>query len=313
MLEFRIVSAKDKDLDILTSMKLVTMIDDDMDQKLSHEEKNKIKKSINQNVELNCSSYKMIYINKTIAGAYLVIPYDDGYIIDQLFLFEEYRHKGLGTQIIEKLKKEYDSLYAWSYKDNSKALNLFMKLGFNVINSGRTLILKYDKIYEAIKDKLADIKLGYKDKNGNSCGNFRSDFKEMFYLQSPKQLLESKIGCCFDQVELERELVNKAGGESRSYFISYPDDEKDISHTFLIYKDAKKYYWIENAWYKYKGLHIYDSKEELFDDVLHKFVDTIPDGDFNKVKLYAYDKPRFGINYIKFLSNCVNGRSIKIK
>ena len=55
MLDLKVVSAKDKDLDILTSMKLVTMIDDDMDKKLSFTEKNKIKKSINQNVELNCS------------------------------------------------------------------------------------------------------------------------------------------------------------------------------------------------------------------------------------------------------------------
>ena len=309
MLEYRVVNAKDKDLDILTSMKLVTMIDDDMDQKLSYAEKN----TINQNVELNCTAYKMIYVEKSIAGAYLVIPYDDGYIIDQLFLFEEFRNQGIASSIIEKLKKEYDPLYAWSYKDNFMALTLFKKQGFHTISNGRTLVLKYDKVYENVKDKLVDIKLGYKDKNGNTCGNFRWDFKEMYSLQSPKQLLESKIGCCFDQVELERELVNKAGGESRSYYISYPDDDYDISHAILIYKDSKKYYWLENAWLKYKGLHIYDTKEELFDDVLHKFVATIPNGDFNKVKLYAYDKPRSGINFIKFLSNCINGRSIKIK
>ena len=312
MLDLKITSAKDKDLDILTSMKLVTMIDDDMDKKLSFTEKNKIKKSINQNVELNCSNYKMILVDKKIAGAYLAIPYEDGYMVDEIFLFDEYRNKGIGTRIINKLKKDLEPLYIWVYKENTKALELFKRLGFNVISSGRTLILKYDKIYESIKDKLTDIKLGYIDKQGNVYGGFRYDFKDNFYLQSPKQLMESKIGSCFDQVELERELVNKAGGESRSYFIFYPDEEYDMSHSILVYKDGRNYYWLENAWVRYKGLHIYDSKEELFKDVIEKFVSTIPKGELNKVKLYMYDKPRYGINYIKLLQQCINSRSIRI-
>ncbi len=312
MLDIKIVGAKDKDLDILTSMKLVTMIDEEMDKKLSYAEKNKIKKSINQNVELHCSSYKMIYIDKKIAGAYLTIPYEDGFMIDEIFLFDEYRNKGIGTKIIEKLKKEIEPLYIWVYKDNVRAYQLFHRLGFNTISNGRTLIMKYDKVYESIRDKLTDIKLGYRDKAGNIYGNFRYDFKDNFYLQSPKQLLEGKIGSCFDQVELERELVTKAGGECRSYFLFYPDEEMDISHAILVYKDQRNYYWLENSWFRYKGLHIYDSKEELFDDVIHKFVSTIPGGEYNKIKLYVYDKPRYGINYIKLLSNCINGRSIRI-
>ena len=44
MLDFKIVDAKEKDIEILTSMKMVTMIDDDMDKILSYAEKEKIKK-----------------------------------------------------------------------------------------------------------------------------------------------------------------------------------------------------------------------------------------------------------------------------
>ena len=39
MLDYKIVDAKDKDVDILTSIKLVTMIDDEMDKVLSYNEK----------------------------------------------------------------------------------------------------------------------------------------------------------------------------------------------------------------------------------------------------------------------------------
>ena len=47
---------------------------------------------------------------------------------------------------------------------------------------------------------------------------------------------------------------------------------------------------------------MYDSKDDLFDDVLNKFISTIPDGDIKKIKMYMYDKPRAGINYTKYIN-----------
>ena len=313
MLDYKVVDAKEKDIDILTSIKLVTMIDDEMDKVLSYNEKTKIRKSVDKNIERTCELYKVIYVDNKIAGAYLVLPYDDGYIVDEIYLFEEYRNNGIGTKIMNDLIEEYRTLYIWVYKNNINAIRLFEKLGFMLITSGRTMIFKYDGVYNSIKDKLTDIKIGYKDKNGELCSGFNSMFKENYYLQTPKSLLESKVGLCFDQVELQRELITKLDVDCRTYFINYPDDKMDYSHSFLIYKDAKKYYWMENAWLKHRGLHMYDSKDDLFDDVLSKFVDTIPNGDIKKVKMYMFEKPRAGINYSKYLSHCINGRSVKVK
>jgi hypothetical protein len=47
--------------------------------------------------------------------------------------------------------------------------------------------------------------------------------------------------------------------------------------------------------------------------VLSKFVETIPDGDIKRIKMYMFDKPRAGVNYTKYLSHCLNGRSVKVK
>lgn len=313
MENFKVISAKDKDLDLLTSIKLVTMLDDEMDKKLSFSEKEKIKKSIHQNVEMNCLSYKIIQVDNKIVGAYLVIPYEDGYIIDEIYLFSEYRNKGIATQIINKLKKKYIPLYTWVYKNNEEARKLFEKLDFYLIQEGRTNILKYEMVYGNIKDKLNSIILGYRDYNGKFYSGFQSNFKETFYLQSPRQLGDSKIGTCFDQVEFIRDFIHKMDYQVRSYFFYYPSDEEDISHAILVYKDSKRYYWIENAWYKYKGLHIYNNKDELLEDVANKFVDTINDGDIKKLKIYSYEKPRYGINYVKFMANIISGHSIRIK
>lgn len=308
MLDYKLVDAQFKDSDILVSIKLVTMIDDEMDKVLSYTEKNKIRKSVDINVERTCESYKIIYVGKKIAGAYLTLPYEDGIIIDEIYLFEEFRNKGIGTDIIKKIQKENPDLYVWVYKNNKKAIDLFERLGFRVISNGRTQIMKYDKVYINIKDKLDGIKLGYRDKEGNFYSGFKYNFKDIYYLQSPKQLLESKVGCCFDQVELERELVSKLNVDCRTYYMMYPDDDIDYAHTFLIYKDSKKYYWLENAWLKYKGVHVYDSKDELFEDIVSKFVNTIPNGSINRVKLFMYDKPRAGLNYTKLLSHFINSK-----
>jgi hypothetical protein len=256
----------------------------------------------------------MIYVDKVCAGAYTTINYLDGEMIDQIYLFKEYRNKGIGTKIINKLKKKVKNLYVWVYVNNKDAIRLFRNLGFiTASDGGRTIILKYDSINSGVMQEMEHIKIGYVDKNGKRYLNPTVRFRDEYYLQSGKEVLESGIGLCFDQVELERELVSKLDVECRTYFITYPDDKMDYSHSFLIYKDAKKYYWIENAWLKYRGLHMYDSKDDLFDDVLSKFVRTIPDGDVKRIKMYMFDKPRAGINYTKYLSHCLNGRNIKVK
>ncbi len=313
MLEYREVDAKEKDIDILTSIKLVTMIDDEMDVALSYAEKDKIKRNIQKNIELTYDKYKMIYIDNTIVGAYAVLPYEDGSMIDQIYIFDDYRCHNIGKRIVEKLKKEITILYVWVYKSNKRAIKFFQRLGFLAESTGRTLIMKCDNIYEHMMDKMEGIKLGYRDQEGRYIASFDSDFKDNFYLQRPVQLLASKVGTCFDQVELERELLSSYGVESRTYLLTYPDDKYDIAHSFLIYKDNKHYYWVENSWYKYKGLHIYDSKNDLLEDVMHKFVQTIDDGRISEVKLYMYDKPVFGTNYIKFFKHCLNSKLMKVK
>ena len=311
MVDFKLVNAKEKDIEILTSMKLVTMVDDEMDKKLSYKEKNKIKENIVANIENTYKNYKMIMVDKIVIGAYVVVDYLDGSMLDQLYLFKEYRNQGIGTKIIYKLIKSIRKLYVWVYANNHDALSFFRNFGFiTEADGGRTIILKYDSIYSGVTKMLEDIQIGYLDKDGNKCIGFLDEFKENYCLQGSRELLNSKIGLSFDQVELERDLVSKMDVIVSTYFILYPENE--ASHSFLIYKDHNKYYWLEHAWFKYRGIHEYDSKNDLLVDVIGKFVNTIPNGDVSKVKLYKFDKPKKGINYIRYLSNAVNGKTIKI-
>ena len=289
------------------------MIDDVMDKKLAYQEKIKIKNNISLNIQENYKNYKLIYIESKIIGAYALINYLDGFMIDELYLFSEYRNQGIGTQIINELIEKNRKLYIWVYKDNVLALKLFRGLGFTTATeSERLLILKYDSVYVKVVEELAKIRLGYIDKNKNKHIKCGYDFKAIYVLQSSDQVAENKIGLCFDQVEYERELISKMNISNRTYFIMYQDSDVGPAHAFLIFKDNNKYYWFENAWFKYRGIHEYDTKEEALLDVKYKFIATLDSYTESKLRIYEFDKPRSGINYVKYIGNAMNGRVIKV-
>ena len=306
MIDYKVCNARQKDIELLTSIKMVTMLDDELDKKLSFDEKEKIKNNIVLNIEQNYKNYRIIYVDQEIAGAYAVIPYEDGQMIDEIYLFEEYRNKGIGSDIITNLVVNCRYLYVWINKNNIDAIRLFERLCFKKVSSGRTLIYRYDYIENKVLNNL-DIKYGYRDKNGKCFIEPNKNFKEDYYLQSPKDVINSKMGYVFDQVELERFLLDSIGIDNRSYFMIYNSSDNEMSHSFIVFKDYNKYYWLENSWIKYRGVHEYEDKEELLDDVIKKFISTIKDGDINKLRLYQFNKPNYGINYNKYVKNCLNG------
>jgi RimJ/RimL family protein N-acetyltransferase len=304
MLDYKIINSRDNDVEIITSMKLVTMIDDEMDKILSYEEKDKIKKNIDRNINLTYINYKMIIVNDRVAGAYVLVPYKDGEMIDQIYLFPEYRNNGIGTEIINNLKNSVNNLYVWMYKNNTGAIRLFERLGF-VVNkeTERNIFMKYD-FSMLLTELMEEVKFGYVDEYGNKYINFHDKFKEEYYLQSPSELATSGIGIAMDRVEYAREVLVNRNIDCRTYLMMNSSTDDEASHVFLIYKDEKYYYWYEHSWLKYKGIHKYKSKEELFRDVLTKYAKVI-NVDKNDVKLLIYDRPKYGINYTKFIKHCI--------
>ena len=100
------------------------------------------------------------------------------------------------------------------------------------------------------------------------------NFYNFYYLLSPEELLHSKCGVCWDQVELERKLFNDANINCDTYFIYIDDNENLPSHTFLIFQLNDKYYWFEHSWYDMKGIHEYNNIKALLNDVKNKFIDS---------------------------------------
>ena len=155
-----------------------------------------------------------------------------------------------------------------------------------------------------IMELMNSITYGFKDKDGKNIleTNFKKwdeEFDQFYYLQTPEELIASKCGVCWDQVELERKLFLDKNVQIKTYFIYIATEDMLPSHTFLTYEKDKKYYWFEHSWGKYRGIHEYDSEMELLLDIKEKFMNEYNDNGGN-VYIYEYQKPKNHITCEEF-------------
>lgn len=141
---YNIVSANNNDIDYLKEAKLFNIYS--FAHNLKEEEIKKINNYVDNNIPKEINDYKIIKLNDKRIGCYLVIKKDDGVLLDEIFLDENYRNKGIGSSIISKIFKTNNIVYLWVYKDNIKAINLYKKLGFNVVKETEIrYYMKYSK------------------------------------------------------------------------------------------------------------------------------------------------------------------------
>lgn len=87
-MNYKLMKANIDDVSILIDYKLKNIFD--YAENLSLEEIKQI------------DDYKVICINDIKIGCLLVVNKDDGVLLDEIYLEEKYRNKGIGTSIIKK-------------------------------------------------------------------------------------------------------------------------------------------------------------------------------------------------------------------
>lgn len=168
---------------------------------------------------------------------------------------------------------------------------------------------------ECLMNKMNEIHYGYVIDGVNIYPDLENDkemnkdFPKLYHLESPDELIKNKYGVCWDQVELERYYLDKYNIECNSYFIVEYDDKFYPTHTFIVVSDNAKFYWFEHSWYPNRGIHEYDSLNELLKDVKLKFS---KDKNIDDIVIYKYEKPEYGISSNEFFKHCENGLKVNI-
>lgn len=167
---------------------------------------------------------------------------------------------------------------------------------------------------EEIMNIMDEIQYGYLDDNGlDIIANNPDDWDiELYHLLSAYELLEKKHGVCYDQVELERFLLEQRGIKPTSYFIESVVEEGTYTHTFIVYEKDSYYYWLEHSWGSYRGIYQYSSLKELLLDVKEKFQKSHSIERKDSTFVYEYEAPKVGINAHEFYEYCESGKLIKL-
>lgn len=160
---------------------------------------------------------------------------------------------------------------------------------------------------EEVMKLMDEIEYGWVDKEGNRHTKLQG-FADNYMLQSPEELIESKLGVCWDQVELERYYFKQRGIKINSYFIVHYDGGKCPCHTFMSYEDNNKYYWFEHAWEKHRGIKEFNSKEDLLQEVKEKFIALELQNGYQEDHLFIfnYKEPKPHLDTLGFYKHCEN-------
>lgn len=143
-MEYKLLKSSSNDINRLIEYKKRTIYEYAKD--LSAEEINKINRYIASEVPKLIDVYCNIMVDNKIIGCLLLTNKDDGKLLDEIYLEKVYRNKGIGTEIIRDILSNNDIVYLWVYKKNDKAISLYRKLGFNVIEETESrYYMKYNK------------------------------------------------------------------------------------------------------------------------------------------------------------------------
>ena len=138
MIRYILVRAAKKDIPRLIKYKkdIIHMYNKD----LSEDERNKINEYVTNSVSEMFKDYYNIVFDDKIIGSILLKDIQEGKSIDEIYIEKEFRNNGIGTDIIMKVVKKSNNknIYLWVYKENIKAVSLYKRLGFKIIDEAES-------------------------------------------------------------------------------------------------------------------------------------------------------------------------------
>ena len=104
------------------------------------------------------------------------------------------------------------------------------------------------------------------------------DYKDFDTLMSADDVLNTLSGSCHDQVIFELDELKKQGLNPRAKFLFAVDDNGDggETHSFVYYSEDQTLFWFENAWEDYRGIHSFDTEQEMLDFIIDAFINRNP-------------------------------------
>ncbi len=126
---FKLVKAKERDYETLCNYKRQSIfVFDDVPKQDYDKINNYLKTSFKKLIKY----FQMIKIKDITIGCVGVRVFEDGVLLDEIWVDSDYRGNGIGSKIIKDILDKHNKVYLWVYKKNTKAFNLYKRLGFEI-------------------------------------------------------------------------------------------------------------------------------------------------------------------------------------
>lgn len=172
-------------------------------------------------------------------------------------------------------------------------------------------------IFKELDTICDEFSYGYVDVNKEVHTTIDIEFDEKYVLRTNLEIIDNKVGCCFDHVEAVRYLYDSNNVENpKSYFILNENGDKyPHGHTIILAQIDNYYYWYSPDYDDVYGkLRKYESINLALKELKALFVKTI-EGSYTdaNIIIYEYSKPLDNINCEQFYIHCRNGKLINIE
>ena len=163
-----------------------------------------------------------------------------------------------------------------------------------------------------------NIEYGFLGKNGHIYHKDDSDWYEQYILQTKEELLNNKVGTCWDQVEFERDWFINNGYEIKTIFemVNIDYENNYPTHTYLAYKNDDNWYWFEHSDFNNRGIHKYNKFDELISDQFNKYVEFlktfgITKEEIDKIIITEFDKPKEHVSAREYFDHVLDSKFIR--
>ena len=133
----------------------------------------------------------------------------------------------------------------------------------------------------------------YTPKSFNNYELYNRLLYESYYLQTPAEVLESKHGLCWDQVELVRYWLMMHGYNVYTFFI------KIRNHAVIIYEKDNRFYWFERTFKPLNGIRKFSSLSAVL-NFIRKAEAIVNKVELFDIDIFKYDEVVFGSDFYTF-------------
>ena len=165
------------------------------------------------------------------------------------------------------------------------------------------------EIFDYFND-IKNINYGWHDKEGKIHEKL-ADYRENFVQQDSDTIVRDNYAVCWEMCELQREFFNKNNIENKTILAYLNKSRNNACHTFSVFYKNGKVYWFEASWKNKKGIHEFNSLDEILDYYRDNFEDFAR-SEYNKddMLFYDYDGIIPGMNAEQFLTHCLQCKTL---